>query len=89
MLVTEHLKVRKETPQLPRQLRKRIREFIGEPEQEAPVRVPGVQKRCQVCPYAHHRKTANVCEDCHKYICPEHTISFCQDCATITGNNDL
>lgn len=89
LLVTEHLQGRKETPQLPRQLRKRIREFIGEPEQEAPVRVPGVRKRCQVCPYARHRKTANVCEDCHKYICPEHTISFCQDCAAITDNNDL
>ncbi|CAG9575520.1 unnamed protein product [Danaus chrysippus] len=89
LLVTEHLKRRKETVQLPRQLRKRIREFIGEPEQEAPIRVPGVRKRCQVCPYARHRKTANVCEDCHKYICPEHTISFCRDCATITDNNDL
>lgn len=87
MLGAEHLSARKEIPQLPRQLRKRIREFSGESGQEPPVRVPGVRKRCQVCPYARHRKTSNVCEECHKYICPEHTVSFCQECATATDNN--
>ncbi|XP_041986312.1 piggyBac transposable element-derived protein 4-like [Aricia agestis] len=89
MLVTEHLRARKEIPQLPRQLRKRIREFSGEPDEEPPIRVPGVRKRCQVCPYARHRKTSNVCEDCHKYICPEHTVSFCKDCATTAENNSV
>lgn len=69
MLVTEHLRARKEIPQLPRQLRKRIREFSGEPDEEPPIRVPGVRKRSQVCPYARHPKTSNVCEYCHKYIC--------------------
>ncbi|CAK1598285.1 unnamed protein product [Parnassius mnemosyne] len=87
MMVAEHMSARKEIPQLSSQLRKRMREFGGESAQETPVRVPGVRKRCQVCPYARHRKTSNVCEDCHKYICPEHTVSFCQECAAITDNN--
>lgn len=83
MLVADHMSARKEIPQLSRQLRKRMREFGRESAQDTPVRVPGVRKRCQVCPYARHRKTSHVCDVCHKYICPEHTISFCQECAAI------
>lgn len=83
MLVSEHLSAREEIPQLPSTLRKRIREFRGEPLQEPSARVPGVRKRCQVCPYARHRKTAHVCEGCNKYICQEHIVPFCQQCAAV------
>lgn len=79
-LVSEHLKIRQNVNRLPREMRKRIREFVGESSEEPPAKIPNSRKRCQVCPAKKDRKTKHTCQACHKFICPEHIVSFCSDC---------
>lgn len=79
-LVSDHLKNRQNLNRLPREMRKRIREFAGESLEEPPAKIPNVRKRCQVCPAQRDRKTKHTCQGCNKYICPEHIISFCGAC---------
>lgn len=79
-LVGEHLTVRQNVNCLPREMRKRIREYVGEPSEEPPAKLPNARKRCQVCPAKKDRKTKHTCQACLKFICPEHIISFCSDC---------
>lgn len=80
-LVREHLHHRKDVAQLPRLTRKRIKDFLGEPDEEPPAKVPNVRKRCQICPAKKDRKTYNTCRNCNKYICIEHALLYCVECA--------
>lgn len=87
-LISDHLRIRKDVSQLPREMRKRMSEFVGKSSEEPPAKVPGVRKRCQDCPYKKHRKTTHTCEACRKFICPEHVISYCQDCSNKMNTNN-
>lgn len=79
-LVSDHLKVRRNVLSLPRELRKKICQFSGEPVEEPPVKKTNARKRCQICPASKDRKTTHVCQGCNKHICPQHIVPFCPSC---------
>ncbi|XP_053964402.1 piggyBac transposable element-derived protein 4-like [Anastrepha ludens] len=82
-LVSEHLQNRKENQHLPRELRKRILDQVDEPShsQRPPNKVPKPIRRCQICPTKKDRKTKHTCYKCNRYLCMEHAVFTCQDCA--------
>lgn len=86
-LVSDHLKNRQNLNRLPREMRKRIREFTGASPEEPPAKIPNARKRCQVCPVQRDRKTKHTCRGCDKYICAEHIIPFCSDCVNNGDSN--
>lgn len=80
-LISDHLNTRKNIIQLPREMRKRIQCFTTDSSEEAPAKVSGVRRRCQVCPSAKDRKTSHTCTECNKFICSEHITPYCNECS--------
>ena len=42
---------------------------------------PKKQKRCGFCPANKDRKTKTICSRCSKFVCGEHTVVICKQCA--------
>lgn len=81
-LIEEHQRLRMTNPRLTRELRGNIRQLLGvTPEPLPKKRRPNQQGRCSECPRARDRKTKYVCEDCEVFICLEHSLTYCKDCA--------
>ncbi|XP_026469438.1 piggyBac transposable element-derived protein 4-like [Ctenocephalides felis] len=87
-MVQEHLQVRRARVNLPRQLRKRIAQFTGETTDEPPRKILGVRKRCQICPSKKDKKTSHTCHECQIYICPDHFITYCNNCSSSMSVNE-
>lgn len=78
-LIREHINERKQTTSLPNPLKRKIREFCGEPENKV-VRSPKIE-RCSFCTTKQNRKTKQFCQNCSLYICKEHAYQLCVACA--------
>ncbi|CAH2088331.1 unnamed protein product [Euphydryas editha] len=50
-LVNQHISLCKDSVNLPRAMRKRMKEFTGETSGEPPAKLTGVRRSCQDCPY--------------------------------------
>lgn len=87
-LIQDHLQIQRARVNLPRQLRKRIADFTNEPSIEPPQKIPGARRRCQICPSKKDKKTKHTCHACHIYICPEHLISYCENCSNSMSINE-
>lgn len=87
-MIHEHLQQRKTRVNIPRKLRKRIADFVGEPTEEPPQKIPGTRKRCQVCPSKKDKKTSQTCNACQIYICPDHMIPYCNNCSSSMAMNE-
>lgn len=87
-LVHQHISIRKDSQNLPREMRKRMAEFTGETSGEPPAKLTGVRRRCQDCPYKKDRKTSHTCNSCNKFICAEHVISYCKNCSENLNQED-
>nr|XP_021191520.2 piggyBac transposable element-derived protein 4-like [Helicoverpa armigera] len=85
-LLEQHLKIRKNKSNLPRELKKRIFEQVGESDYDPPGPSEGKYpyKRCRDCPSAKDRKTKYKCIECKKPICLEHVVTMCQSCTAHT-----
>lgn len=82
-LVKQHLKTRTDKNNLPRELRKRIFEQVGEPLLDPPASDVKPYKRCRDCPSSKDRKTKYCCLECKKPICLQHVITMCQNCTSL------
>lgn len=81
-LLEQHLLLRKNKTNLPRELRKRIFERIGVPLADPPAIESRPHKRCRDCPSTKDRKTRYTCIECQKPICLPHAITMCQSCTS-------
>ncbi|CAH2101254.1 unnamed protein product [Euphydryas editha] len=79
-LISEHLQNRKNNQYLPKELRKRIQDHLGESSKEPPNKVARSIRRCEICPTKKDRKTKYVCYKCNCYICMEHAFFTCENC---------
>lgn len=78
-----HLRVRKNMENLPRGLRKRIHEQVGEMMTYPPNKSSKTYTRCKDCPSAKDKKTRHNCNKCNKPICMQHIIPLCQSCVDL------
>lgn len=78
-LVKFHQKDRVQMSQTPAKIRKLLSEqFEVTSQPETPT--TSTRKRCHLCPRAKNRHSQQICSQCHKNICSEHTIKFCSEC---------
>lgn len=82
-LIKPTIEVRKNNPHLPKLLRMKILDILGEPAEPTPQRPIGGKGRCQMCPRSKDRKTKYSCERCGLFICLDHVRSFCQNCGDL------
>lgn len=80
-LLEEHQKNRKENERLPKELRKRLGEHLGEPSLASPGKKTNGVQRCSKCPRKKDRKTKYVCEKCSIPLCLEHCHFLCENCS--------
>lgn len=81
-LVKEHQTQRMANPRLTNELRSSIRKILGETPEPKPKKLrPNQQGRCTQCPRARDRKSKNVCQACSTFLCLEHALLYCSDCA--------
>lgn len=78
-----HLRVRKNMENLPKGLRKRIHEQVGEMMTYPPNKSSKTYTRCKDCPSAKDKKTRHNCNKCNKPICIQHIIPLCQSCVDL------
>lgn len=79
-LCHDYLVVRHSEERLPRQLKRNIQQMLGL-EDEAPRPAANLEGRCGICGWRKNRKTKSTCHLCHNYICREHTVNTCVQCA--------
>lgn len=82
-LSRNYLLERLQLENLPRQLKRNIREITGTAEERNPPpsgedEGPG---RCHLCDWKKNRKSKKRCNVCRHFICKEHTQSTCTFCA--------
>ncbi|XP_041981601.1 piggyBac transposable element-derived protein 4-like [Aricia agestis] len=86
-LIEEQQKIRKENERLPRELRKRVAEHLGEPlSPPKKTKKPNSRQRCSRCPRSKDRKSTRACAKCDAPLCLEHSIYICKDCADLLEN---
>lgn len=85
-LLEPHLRLRKDKINLPRELRKRIFEQMGESLTNPPANSTDSKpyKRCRDCPSSKDRKTKYACLECKKPICLQHVVAMCENCISLT-----
>ena len=89
-LVTEHLKNRLQTKNLPPFIRSSITNIL---KIEVPVLVQHdegnkSQGRCCLCSRNKDRKSKTRCATCNKFVCDEHKVVICSSCYNEVGGND-
>lgn len=72
-LLMPHLQRRSNIPNLPFQLRLRIRNITGEKSSVTQEATPTTKPRCSFCPVRKNRFTQHYCTNCKLPICKEHT----------------
>lgn len=88
VLINDYLVKRQQIVTLPKSIKIRIDEILGEPEaKELPK--TSVSGRCYLCSYKKIRKTSTQCRSCQKSICREHTVPSCLTCAKGGGVETL
>ena len=83
-----YLRTRMNKDNLPRELRKRIHEQIGETMTYPASENSNKYVRCRDCPSAKDKKTRHYCNKCNKPICMQHIIPNCQSCVDADLNSD-
>ena len=67
-----------ECPQVPRKIRKLLGDSIQPQQQEEPEAATSSRNRCYLCIRAKNRYSKQICTQCKKNICSEHTIKLCK-----------
>uniref|UniRef100_A0A1B6JQP1 PiggyBac transposable element-derived protein domain-containing protein n=1 Tax=Homalodisca liturata TaxID=320908 RepID=A0A1B6JQP1_9HEMI len=80
-LCFNYLVARHGEERLPRQLKRSITQMLGLQEEERPQPAANLEGRCGICNWRKNRKSKTTCHICHKYICREHTVFTCSQCA--------
>jgi len=80
-LIQPYLRKRLEVPTLRINLKKTIKEVLGEEDEVNVVTKLPKRKRCSMCPYSDDVKTMYCCAKCRAPVCEKHRTNFCLNCA--------
>lgn len=80
-LCHNYLVIRHSEERLPRQLKTNIQQMLGLEDEPKQVPVENAESRCGACGWRKIRKSKTTCRTCHSFICREHTVFTCVQCA--------
>lgn len=91
-LITPYIHKRSSNPRLPISLRnsiKRLADSLGPSTSmtQPPQKRRNAKDRCQICPQKRDRKTSYCCQKCSQYVCLDHIIPRCPNCAITENEN--
>ncbi|XP_045496255.1 piggyBac transposable element-derived protein 4 isoform X1 [Colias croceus] len=85
-MLTGYLQSRKNAGNIPREIRQKIHEHIGETMSYPPPKKTGKIVRCKACPTSKDKKTRYYCLKCNKPICLQHVYPVCQSCLSFDSD---
>lgn len=80
-LCHNYLVIRHSEKRLPRQLKRNIQQMLGLEDEPRQVSAENAEGRCGACGWRKNRKIKTTCRTCHSFICTEHTVFTCVQCA--------